>query len=59
LLYSIQAKGSGQADRGSLSNDNKALVYQVGTVDLVINRLPNSFSVSSVSSPGNSLSNAR
>ena len=59
LLYSIKAKGSGQADRGSLSNDNKALVYQVGTIDLVINRLPNSFSVSSVSSPGNSLSNAR
>ncbi len=59
LLYSIQAKGSGQADHSSLSNDNKALVYQVGTIDLVINRLPNSFSVSSVSPPGNSLSNAR
>lgn len=59
LLYSVQAKGSGRADNGSLSNDNKALVYQVGTINFVINRLPNNFSVSSVSSPGNSLSNAR
>jgi hypothetical protein len=59
LLYSIKTKGSGQADTSSLSNDNKALVYQVGTINFVINRLPNNFSVSSVSSPGNSLSDAR
>jgi hypothetical protein len=56
LLYSIQAKGSGQADSSSLSNDNKALVYQVGTINFVLNRLPDSFSVSS---PRNSLSGAR
>jgi hypothetical protein len=59
LLYSIKTKGSGQADTSSLSNDKKALVYQVGTINFVINRLPNNFSVSSVSSPGNSLSDAR
>jgi hypothetical protein len=53
LLFSIQAKGSGQADTSALTNDNKAVVYQLGTISLVINRLPNSFSVSS---PGNSLS---
>ena len=56
LLYSIQAKGSGQADTSSLTNDNKAVVCQLGTINLVINRLPNSFSVSS---PRNSLSDAR
>jgi hypothetical protein len=56
LLYSIQAKGSGQADTSSLTNDNKAVVYQLGTINLVINRLPNSFSVSSA---GNSLSGPR
>lgn len=56
LLYSIQAKGSGQADTNSPTNDNKPLVYQLGTINLVINRLPNNFSVSS---PGNSLSDAR
>jgi hypothetical protein len=56
LLYSIKAKDSGQADTSSLTNDNKALVYQVGTISFVVNRLPNSFSVSS---PGNSLSDAR
>lgn len=59
LLYSIKTKGPGQADTSSLSNDNRALVYQVGTINFVINRLPNNFSVSSVSSPGNSLSDAR
>jgi hypothetical protein len=56
LYYSIQAKGSGQADSSSLSNDDKALVYQVGTMNFVLNRLPDSFSVSS---PRNSLSGAR
>jgi hypothetical protein len=56
LLYSIQAKGSRQADTSSLTNDNKAVVYQLGTINLVINRLPNSFSVSSA---GNSLSGPR
>ncbi len=59
LLYSIKTKGPRQADTSSLSNDNRALVYQVGTINFVINRLPNNFSVSSVSSPGNSLSDAR
>jgi hypothetical protein len=56
LLNSIQAKSSGQADSSSLRNDNKAFVYQLGTINLVINRLPNSFSVWSA---GSSLSNAR
>src|SRR5262249_40967622 len=59
LLYSIKTKGLGPADTSSLSNENKALVYQVGTINFVINRLPNNFSVSSVSSPGNGLSDAR
>jgi hypothetical protein len=59
LLYSIKTKGPGQADTSSLSNDNRALVYQVGTINFVINRLPNNFSVSLVSSPGKSLSDAR
>jgi hypothetical protein len=56
LLYSIHAKGSGQADTSSLTNDKKAVVYQIGTINLVINRLPDSFSVSSA---GNSLSDPR
>jgi hypothetical protein len=56
LFYSIQAKGSGQADSSSLTNDNRALVYQLGTISFMINRLPDSFSVSS---PRNSLSDAR
>ena len=56
LFYSMQAKGSGQADTSSLGNDDKALVYQVGTINFVLNRLPDSFSVSS---PRNSLSGAR
>jgi hypothetical protein len=56
VLYSIKTKGSGQADTSSLSNDNKALVYQVGTINFVLNRLPDS---SSVSSPRNSLSDPR
>jgi len=56
LLYSIQAKGSGQAETSSLTNGNKALVYQLGTINLVINQLPSSFSLSS---PGNSLPDAR
>ena len=59
LFYSIPAKGSGQAGTSSLTNDNKALVYQRGTINFVINRLPNNFSVSSVSSPENRLSDAR
>jgi hypothetical protein len=59
VLYSIKTKGSGQADTSSLSNDNRAVVYQVGTINFVINRLPNNFSLSSVSSPGISLSDAR
>jgi hypothetical protein len=59
LLYSIKTKGPGQADISSVSNDNSALVYRVGTINFVINRLPNNFSVSSVSSLGNSLSDAR
>jgi hypothetical protein len=56
LVYSIRDKGSGRADTSSLPNDSKAVVYQLGTINLVINRLPNSFSVSSAS---NSLSDAR
>jgi hypothetical protein len=56
LVYSIQNKGSGRADASSLTNDDKALVYQLGTISFVINRLPDSFSVSS---PRNSLSDAR
>jgi hypothetical protein len=59
LLYSIKTKGPGQANISSVSNDNSALVYRVGTINFVINRLPNNFSVSSVSSLGNSLSDAR
>jgi hypothetical protein len=59
LLYLIKTKGLGQADTSPVSNDNRALVYQVGAFNFVINRLPNNFSVSSVSSPGNSLSDAR
>ena len=56
LLYSIQAKGSGKADTSSHINDNKAFIYQLGRVNLVINHLPNSFCVSS---PRDSLSDAR
>jgi hypothetical protein len=56
LLYSIQAKGSGEADTSSHTNDNRAFIYQLGRVNLVINHLPNSFSVSSAR---NSLSDAR
>ena len=56
LLYSIQPKGSGHADARSLTDDNKAVVYQLGTINFVINRLPDSFSVSS---PRNSLPDAR
>ena len=56
LLHSIQAKGSGQADTSSHTNDDKALVYQLGKINLVANQLPNSFSVSS---PGNGLPDAR
>jgi len=56
VLYPIKTKGSGQADTSSLSNENRALVYQVGTINFVLNRLPDRFSVSS---PRNSLSGAR
>ena len=56
LLYSIQAKGSGKADTSSHTNDNKVFIYQLGSVSFVINRLPDSFSVSS---PRDSLSDAR
>jgi hypothetical protein len=56
LYYSIQAKGSGKADTVSHTNDNKAFIYQLDKVNLVINHLPNSFSVSSAR---NSLSDAR
>jgi hypothetical protein len=56
LYYSIQAKGSGKADTSSLTNENRTLVYQLGSVSFVINRLPDSFSVSS---PRNSLSDTR
>jgi hypothetical protein len=56
LYYSIQAKGSGNADTSSLTNENRTLVYQLGSVSFVINRLPDSFSVSS---PRNSLSDTR
>jgi hypothetical protein len=56
LLYSIQAKGSGKADTSSHTNDNKVFICQLGRVNLVINHLPNSFSVSSAR---NSLSDAR
>jgi hypothetical protein len=54
LFYPIQAKASGREDASSLTN--KALVYQLGKISFVINRLPDSFSVSS---PRNSLSDAR
>jgi hypothetical protein len=47
---------SAVSSTSSLSNDNKALVYQVGTINFVLNRLPDS---SSVSSPRNSLSDPR
>ena len=56
LYYSIQAKGSGKADTSSLTNEDRTLVYQLGSVSFVINRLPDSFSVSS---PRNSLSDTR
>ena len=56
LYYSIQAKTSGKAGTSSHTNDNRAFVYQLGTVNLVIKHLPNSFSVPSA---GNSLSDAR
>jgi len=56
LLYSIQAKGSARANAGSPASDNKDFVYQFGTVNLVINGLPNRFSVSSA---GKNLSGAR
>ena len=56
LLRSIQAKSSGQADTSAHTNDEKALVYQLGKINLVVNQLPNSFSMSP---PGNSLSDAR
>ena len=52
LLYSIQAERSGRGGTYSLSKDNKAFVYQFGTVNLVINQLPNSFSVSPAASRG-------
>jgi hypothetical protein len=56
LLYSIHAKDSGKAGTSSLTNENRVLVYQLGSVSFVINRLPDSFSVSS---PRDSLFDAR
>jgi hypothetical protein len=38
----------GEADATSLTKDDGAFVYRFGTVNLVVNRLPNSFSVSSL-----------
>jgi hypothetical protein len=54
--YAMQAKRSGQTHTNSPAGDNKALGYQVGPVNFVINGLPSSFSVSS---PGSSLPGAR
>jgi len=51
LPYAIQAKGSGHTDTALLASDNRPLVYQLGSVNFVINGLPSSFSVSS---PGSS-----
>jgi len=50
LLNTLQAKGAGPIDTGSRARDNKPVVYRLGAVNLVINGLPDSFSVSSVSS---------
>jgi hypothetical protein len=55
-LRAIQAKGSAQIDTGSSASDKNVLVYQFGTVNFVLNGLPNSFSMSS---PGSSLAGAR
>jgi hypothetical protein len=46
----------GQADTRSLTKHNGVFVYQFGKINLVVNRLPNSFSVPSLS---HSLSDAR
>lgn len=47
LLNSVRTKSPEQANDGSLPNDNKAFVYRLGALDLVINRLPGRFSISS------------
>jgi len=49
LLNAAQG-GSGHTDSGSRLKDNKAVVYQLGAVNFVINGLPDSFSVSSAAS---------
>lgn len=50
-LYRRQSKyvsdSSEPADSRSLTGDNGLLVYQIGKIKLVVNQLPNSFSVSS------------
>lgn len=49
-LSAIQAKGAGDTDVGSQAGANKALVYQVGAINFMLNSLPDSFSVSSAGS---------
>jgi hypothetical protein len=56
LLCAIQAKGLVHTDAAPAVSGNKALIYQLGAVNLVINGLPYSFSVSSV---GSSVAGAR
>jgi hypothetical protein len=57
LLHSVEAKGLGQqTDTSSQTIEKKTLVYQLGTISLMMNQLPNSFSVSS---PGGSLPGAQ
>jgi hypothetical protein len=57
LLHSVEAKGLGQqTDTSSQTIEKKTLVYQLGTISLMMNQLPNSFSVAS---PGGRLPSAR
>jgi hypothetical protein len=50
LLNTLQAKGAGPIDTGSRAGDSKPVVYKLGAVNLVINGLPDSFSVPSAGS---------
>jgi hypothetical protein len=49
LLHRTQTKyaslGSGQTDSSLPSNDSSAVVYQLGRVNIVVNQLPDSFSL--------------
>src|SRR5262249_32722317 len=47
LLSAVQAKSAGPTDTGSHTGDNTPVVYKLGSVNLVINGIPDSFSVSS------------